>query len=87
MRELSLRRVNTTNGIILSILFFLIFLFLFLLVFKDLFLKDPIKMIPYLLDFELRDDREEIAKKIIAKYFKKERGYEDQLVELEQVLT
>ncbi len=49
--------------------------------------KDPIKWIPYILDFELREDREEIAKKIIAHYLKQGQDYEDQLVEFEQVST
>lgn len=47
--------------------------------------KDPINLIPYLLEFELREDREEIAKKIIAHYLKQEKDYEEQLVEFEQV--
>jgi len=47
--------------------------------------KDPVKFIPYLLEFELRNNRKEIATKINAHYFNQEYDYEDQLVELEQV--
>ena len=49
------------------------------------FVKDPVKFIPYLLEFELRNNRKEIATKINARYFNQEYDYEDQLVELEQV--
>ena len=50
-----------------------------------LFVKDPVKYIPSLLDFELHNDAKKIATKINARYFNQEYDYEDQLVEIEQV--
>lgn len=49
------------------------------------FTKDPLKYLPYMLDFELRKDREGIAKKVMAQYFDSGRELGSQLTEMEQV--
>lgn len=49
------------------------------------FKTDPLKYIPYMLDFELHKGSREIAKKIIDQYFDSERDYDSQLTEIEQV--
>lgn len=49
--------------------------------------KDPAKYISYLMESELMEHREDFAEKIISQYFDRNRKYEDQLTELEQVIT
>ena len=50
------------------------------------FQQDPVKYIPYMLDLQLKEDKEDIAKKIMAQYFDSAKPYEDQLTAIEQVI-
>lgn len=46
---------------------------------------DPIKNIPYLLAFEMLDDKSEIAQKVINQYIDSRKPYKEQITRIVEV--
>lgn len=51
----------------------------------EIFARKPIKVIPYLLGFQMRKDRKKLAEKVLARYFDPTKPYDEQLSAIEHV--